>query len=100
MGSVKIWYYEKKIPHQNNKTQNNTKQTNMTSMRHLARADKIVDWALQTKRNPTDTAGMEEDDEQWLLTHMDMEDYIIYEYGRRLELKCEDVKWVCIGCGK
>ena len=58
--------------------------------RAIERADKIVEWALETGRNPTDTAGMDTDDEEWLGRHSDMEDYITSEYERRKEDEDEE----------
>jgi len=49
------------------------------------RADEIVQWALETKRNPTDTAGMDTDDEEWLGENLEWEGYIEDEWEREKE---------------
>ena len=51
------------------------------------RADEIVTWAIDVGRNPTDTAGMDSDDEEWLSEHPEYEDYIDYQYASHYEDK-------------
>ena len=47
----------------------------------MQRADKIVTWALQTGRNPLDTAGMDSEDEEWIGENPEWEDYIEGEWN-------------------
>ena len=53
------------------------------------RADEIEQWAIETKRNPTDTAGMDSDDGEWLGENPEWEDYIEDQYA---EVKRKSVK--------
>ena len=46
-------------------------------------ADNIVAWALQTGRNPLDTAGMDSSDEDWLGQNSEWEDYIMDEWKNK-----------------
>ena len=45
-------------------------------MEKTLRAEEIARNAIQTGRNPTDTAGLDTDDELWLSENSDYEDYI------------------------
>ena len=54
------------------------------SSRKQKRADEIIQWALETKRDPTDTAGMDTDDEEWLGENPEWEDYIDYQYAEHI----------------
>ena len=49
------------------------------------RADKIIQWAIDVGRNPTDTAGMDTDDEEWLYENLEWEGYIEDEWEREKE---------------
>ena len=48
----------------------------------MERADKIVEWAISTGRNPTDTAGMDSDDEIWLGENSEWQDYIMDQWNQ------------------
>ena len=49
------------------------------------RANGIVDWAIETGRSPDDTAGMDTDDEVWLLENDRWLDEILYRINERKE---------------
>jgi hypothetical protein len=49
------------------------------------RANEIVDWAIETGRSPDDTAGMDTDDEVWLLENDRWLDEILYRINERKE---------------
>ena len=53
-------------------------------------ADEIVQWAIDVGRNPTDTAGMDTDDEEWLYENLEWANYIDDEWEREKE---EDKRW-------
>ena len=53
----------------------------------MQRADKIVAWALQTGRNPLDTAGMDSEDEVWIGENPEWEDYIEGEWNDKKNQK-------------
>ena len=47
----------------------------------MERANEIIEWAISTGRNPTDTAGMDSDDEVWLSENSEWQDYIVDEWN-------------------
>ena len=53
----------------------------------MQRADKIVKWALRTGRNPSDTAGMDSPDEEWIGENPDWEEYIMDEWKQKKKPK-------------
>ena len=53
----------------------------------MQRADKIVKWALRTGRNPSDTAGMDSPDEEWIGENPDWEEYIMDEWKHKRKQK-------------
>ena len=64
------------------------------SPRDMNRADAIVEWAVETGRNPSDTAGMDTDDENWLNEHEEYEEPKSRESetGKTEEITCQRQK--------